>query len=203
MAELWPGGPITLPHRFTHDGVPLEIPELPLHDLLYWLSSAQWWRVYPNSVPEPMLQPLKERLFDPDDPLDMIHLHDVATTLFGRLSGMAPADGTGWWPSVRLANLALGQWPLFHSWCLRNGIRPLAENLMTAVTAAYAWVRDGLTPEQVAKFEQDLWSTPTRVAAPKTEPEALPEHLRREEAGAFLAAMGQALPGEQAMPGVF
>lgn len=203
MTELWPGGPLTLPHEFTHDGVRVVIPELPLNDLLYWLSSGQWWQLYPNSVDPDMLSPLRDRLFDPADPLDMIHLHTVATTLFGRLSGMAPSDGTGWWPAVRLANLAIGQWPLFHSWCVPRGVTPLHGNLMTTVTAAYAWIREGLNPEQLGKLEQDLWATPTSAVGAAVAPEELPEHVRQEEAGAFLAALGEALPGQQNLTGVF
>lgn len=203
MAELWPGGPITLPHRFTHDGVELVIPEQKLTDLLYWLSSGQWWQLYPNAVDPDTMQPLKERLFDPDDHLDMIHLHDVGTRLFGRLSGVAPKDAVGWWPAVRLANMSLTQWPLFHAWCVQHHVDPIGGSLMTTIAAAYAWIRDGLNSDQLAKLEQELWSTPTIAAAPTAAPEELPEHVRQEEAGAFLAAMGESLPGTQALSGIF
>lgn len=203
MAELWPGGPITLPHTFAHDGVEVVIPEQKPADLLYWLSSGQWWQLYPNAADQETLLPLKTRLFDPDDHLDMIHLHDVGTTLFGRLTGMAPTTGTGWWPSVRLAHIAITQWPLFNAWCVQHGVDPLAGTLMSTTGAIYAWIRDGLGPEQLAKFEQELWSTPARASAPSVPIEELPEHVRQDEAGAFLAAMGESLPGAQTMQGVF
>lgn len=200
MAELWPGGPITLPHIFTHDGVELVVPQLPLNELLYWLSSGQWWQLYPNSVDANTMIPLRHRLFDANDPFDLIHLHNVATTLFGRLSGLAPSTGTGWWPAVRLANLALAQWPLFHAWCVSHHITPLEGTLMSTMGAAYAWIRDGLAPEQLSKLEQELWATPARESAPSVPSEELPEHIRQDEAGAFLAAMGESFPGEQPMP---
>lgn len=203
MAELWPGGPLTLPHTLVHDGVQVTIPELPVPDLLYWLGTGQWWRLYPNAVPLDTVDVLRKRLFDPDDPFDLVHLHDVATRVFGRLSGMAPPDGTGWWPAVRLANVVLGQWPLFNSWCTGHGVAPLAGTLMDVVSAAYAWMRDGLVGEPLAKFEQALWETPVHSAAPAAAPEELPEHIRQEEAGAFLMAMGESLPGQQMTPGIF
>lgn len=203
MAELWPGGPLTLPHTFTHDGVELTMPELPTNDLLYWLGTGQWWRLYPNAIGAQAVEPLRAKLFAPEDPFDLIHLHDVGTRLFGRLAGMAPPDGTGWWPSVRLANVAISQWPLYNAWCTGHGIAPLSGSLMTAVSASYAWMRDGLSPEQLAKFEQLLWETPVRAAAPNAEPDELPEHIRQDEAGAFLAAMGESLPGQQVTSGIF
>ena len=219
MAELWPGGPLTLPHRFTHDGTELEIPALPVNELLYWLSSGQWWQLYPNAVSDEQLMPLRARLFDPADDLDLVHLHAVSIKLFGRLAGVTSSKGSGWWPAVRLAHLALSQWPLFNAWCVQRGVSPLQDTLMTAIGASYAWLRDGLPPESVAKLEQELWSAPpaatprTRTAVPGTPaagaaatprtvpvaPDEVPEHIRQEEAGAFLAALGEAMPGQQPM----
>jgi hypothetical protein len=203
VAELWPGGPLTLPHIIVHDGVEMLVPDLPVSDLFHWLSTAQWWRLYPHAVDADVMEPLRVRLFDEDDPLDLVHLHDVATRLFGRLAGMASGSGTGWWASVRLANAAINQWPLFNAWCTGHNVRPLDGTLMTAVAAAYAWMRDGLYGEQMAKFEQALWETPVISSAPVTEPEELPEHLRQEEASAFLVAMGEALPGQKVESGIF
>lgn len=203
MAELWPGGPLTLPHTIVHDGVELTVPELPVTDLFYWLSGAQWWQLYPNALPADTTEPIRTRLFNPDDPFDLVHLHDVATRLFGRLAGMAPLDGTGWWPAVRLANVAIMQWPLFNAWCTGHGVKPLDDTLMTAVGATYAWMRDGLHGEHLAKFEQALWETPARNAASAVEPEELPEHLRQAEASAFLTALGESLPGQQVTTGIF
>jgi hypothetical protein len=114
VAELWPGGPLTLPHTIVHDGVKLTIPELPVIDLFYWLSNAQWWQLYPNALSGEATKPIRARLFNADDPLDLVHLHDVATRLF-----------------------------------------------------------------------------------------ELPEHLRQAEASAFLAALGESLPGEQMTAGIF
>lgn len=203
MGELWPGGPLTLPHTFTHDGVEVTVPELPTPTLLHWLGTGQWWQLYPNAVDPDQTEPLRQRLFDPTDQLDLVHLHDVAIRLFGKLTGMAPPDGTGWWPAVRLANATLAQWPLFHSWCVGHSVDPLHSSLMTTVTAAYAWLRDGLNRDQLAKFEHMLWEIPTIAAAPNAEPTEIPEHVRQEEAGAFLAAMGENLPGQQVAQGIF
>jgi hypothetical protein len=203
VAELWPGGPLTLPHTIVHDGVELAIPALPVTDLFFWLGTGQWWRLYPNAVDPETMDPLRERLFDPHDPFDLIHLHDVATRLFGRLAGMASEPHTGWWPALRLANIAMTQWPQFNAWCTGHNVTPMAGSLMTAVSAAYAWMRDGLYGEHLAKFEQTVWEVPVRSSAPTVEPEELPEHLRQEEASAFLVAMGEPLPGQRVESGVF
>lgn len=203
MAELWPGGPLTLPHKIIHDGVELLVPEIPVNELFYWLATGQWWRLYPNAVDPESMEPIRERLLDPNDPFDLIHLHDVGTRLYGRLAGMASETVTGWWPSVRLTNAAMTQWPLFNAWCISHNVLPFGDTLMTTVSAAYAWLRDGLYGEQLSKLEQSLWETPVRSAAPTTKPEELPEHLRQEEANAFLMAMGEALPGQRVEAGMF
>jgi len=213
VAELWPGGPITLPHKITHDGVELTIPVLAVTDLLYWLSTGQWWRLYPDAVDDEALQPLHKRITDPHDPLDLIHMADVARTLFGRLASTTPKHGTGWWPAVRLAFHALDQWPLFNAWCVEHQIDPLSRDLGHAIGAAYAWRRSGLLPEHLAEFEKDLWSVPALAARPAkstashTAPtpaaaEEIPEHIREQEAGAFLAALGERMPGQQVTPGI-
>lgn len=212
MAELWPGGPINLPHTITHDGVEVTIPEVAVNDLLYWLSTAQWWQLYPNAVDPEALAPLHERILDPDDPFDLIHLADVARTVFGRLASTTPKNGTGWWPAVRLAFHALDQWSLFNAWCVHHAVDPLARDLGHAIGAAYAWRRDGLPPEHLAEFEKDLWSVPAlaarapKVAAARATPapaeQEIPEHVREQEAGAFLAALGEQFPGERVTSGV-
>jgi hypothetical protein len=102
---------------------------------------------------------------------------------------------------VRLANVAIVRWPLFNAWCTAHGVAPFGGTLMTAVSASYAWMRDGLYGEELAKFEQALWETPIRSAAAAAE--ELPEHLRQAEASAFLAALGESLPGEQMTAGIF
>jgi hypothetical protein len=202
VAELWDGGPITLPHSFTHDGVAFTIPELPVTDLLRWLAAGTWWELYPNAVDQEAVEPIRARLFDPDDPLDVIHLHTVATALYGRLAGMGTAQASGWWPALRLANCVMDRWPLFHAWCISKGIiTPLAGTLMSLLGAAYAWLRDGLGPDQLSKVEYELWSVPMRAAAPRAHPDQVPEHIREQEATAFLAALGEQLPGQRPMAG--
>lgn len=204
MAELWPGGPITLPHTLTHDGIELTIPEFPVTDLLYWLSTGQWWCLYPNGITDrAAAEPLNERLNDPDDEFDMIHLHVVGTVLFGRLAGTAPPSGSGWWPAVRLATSALRHWPLFHAWCVGHALDPLSSSLMTVISAAYAWLRETVPDDKIGKFENDLWAAPATASAPAAEPEELPEHIRAQEAQMMLAAMNESLPGQQSFPGVY
>jgi hypothetical protein len=184
----------------THDGVPVTFPDVPVVKLFYWLATGQWWQLYPNSVSAEETAELRERMFDPADHLDLVHMHDVATRIFGRLSGMAPPGGVGWWPAVRLANAAIAEWPVFYAWCTGRGIDPFAGSLMSAVSAVYAWMRDGLNREQLVRFEQLLWEMPARSRGPAPEPAELPEHVRQDEANAFLAALGESMPGQQPPP---
>lgn len=213
MAELWPEGPIVLPHTITHDGVELTIPDLPTTKLLYWLATGQWWQLYPGAVDQAEFKVLYERLFDPDDELDLGHISIVSKRLFGRLAGMAYHSGDGWWPSVRLAADALSRWPLFASWCAVRTIKPLDATLWEAVMMMYGWVRDGLLPQELAKLEQELWSVPQgavgKAAGPESSGDAeakylpedqLPDHVRDEEASAFLSMFSEQVPGGGAAP---
>lgn len=203
MAELWPGGPIELPHTIIIDGVALTIPEQPTGTLLHWLATGSWWHLVPNSVDLGEVLPLLVRLADNDDVFDLEHLWEPAMVLFGRLAGTMPTGrrtgGTGWWPAVRLAASAMSDWPLFSAWCASNNINPMTVPLWQAIAASYAWLRSLVNaPEQMASLEQDIWGPPpiTAMATYVSEPQELPQHVRDEEAALALAALRESMPGE-------
>lgn len=197
MAELWPQGPLTLPHEFTLNGQPMIIPHIPTPTLLGWLRGGQWWQLFPYTIPDSDLTAISLRLLDDDDDLDWYHFHHVGTLLLGGLSGMALADGTsdGYWPARRLAATALNMWPVYSAWCATHGLSPVDRPLYEVMGSIYAWLRSTEGPDEVITLEQKIWEPPPYLAA--VAPEALPQHVRDAEAAAALATLGEMLPGEQ------
>lgn len=197
MAELWPGGPIELPHTFTIDDVELTLPEIPTMRLMHMLATGSWWELLPNSINAMSIWPLAYRLADDQDTFDFEHLWEPAITLFGRLAGTAGRNGgIGWWPAVRLAGSAVVEWPLFNAWCATHGLDPTTAPLWKTIGATYAWVRSTATPENLSKLEQEIWAPPPIVATAAAVDE-VPQHIRDEEAALALAALRERLPGEE------
>lgn len=197
MAELWPGGPVELPHEFTFDGLALVLPEIPVQQLLFWLGTGSWWELIPQSVPFEQILPLIVRLLDPDDEgFDWEQLWEPAITVFAALAGTRPREGVGlgWWAAVRLASTAVAQWPLFTAWCAGRGTDPLEGPLWLVMGRIYAWLRDGRDERAMARLEQEIWAPPpvVKTAVPTAE---LPQHVRDEEAALALKALGEAIPG--------
>lgn len=198
MAELWPGGPIELPHQITIDGIELTLPAIPTPELLYLVATQSWWQLLPNAVDPEQAVPLMERIHDAGDHFDFEHLWDPAILVLGRAAGIAPrkaSSAAAWWAAVRVAGNALGEWPLFSAWCARHDVDITGGPLWKVVAAAYAWLRDQVAPQDLAKLEQQIWAPPP--FAPAAAPEELPEHVRAEEAALALAALRESLPGEQ------
>lgn len=198
MAELWAGGPIELPHTFTIDDVPLEIPQIPTATLLGWLARGTWMRLIPEAIEPMSMLPLLMRFADDRDVFDFEHLWDPAVTLLGRLAGMHSPDGsgTGWWPAVRLAATATAHWPVYTAWCAGRGTGPLDGPLWRVVGSIYGWLRSSRegSEQELAKLDQQIWTPP--VIQHATEPEQLPRHVREEEAKLALAALNETMPGE-------
>lgn len=196
MAELWPGGPVVLPHDFTLDDQPLTIDEVPPTTLLGWLAYGQWWALFPQSV-STGLEAFNVRFHDLDDVFDYEHLHDVATVLFGRMTGMAAlTEGTdGWWPAQRIACTALSDWPRYAAWCATHGQQPAGGQLYEIVARMYAWLRDRAgSGEGLVHLDQQVYAPPPHAAAlPEDE---VPDWLRAEEAASALATLTERLPGE-------
>lgn len=195
MAELWPGGPVELPHRLTIDGQDVLVPEVPTGTLLHWLAARQWWNLLPNGLAPEEATLLMRRCDDEDDPFDFEQLWEPGTRLFGRLAGTAPFEGagTGFWPGARLASTVIVQWPLFAAWCRTHGHVPLDGPLWQTIASAYAWLRETTMPERLAQLEQQIWSPPPVAVA--VEPQELPRHVREEEAALALKALHEAAAG--------
>jgi hypothetical protein len=197
VAELWPGGPVELPHAFIFDGHHLALPEIPTHQLLGWLACGSWWQLLPQSVTFDEIAPLVIRLVDPEDhAFDFEHLWEPAITLFAGLAGTRPLEGgggVGWWPAVRIASTAVTQWTVFAAWCASHGTDPLDGPLWLVIGRIYAWLRDGRTPDALAKLDQQIWAPPAMATA--TTSAELPRHVRDEEAALALRALNETLPG--------
>jgi hypothetical protein len=197
VAELWPGGPIELPHTITLDGLTLTLPATPTFDLLHLMATGSWWNLLPNALPPQERATLLARVFDDEDPLDFEHLWDPAVTLLGRLAGTASrhSGGTGWWPAIRMCAWALGDWPLFNAWCAEHGLDIAAAPPWRATGAIYGWLRTLTPAENLANLEQEIWAPPPFAVA-STSVDELPRHVRDEEAALALAALRETLPGE-------
>lgn len=197
MAELWPDGPIELPHTITIDDVEVEIPQIPTATLLGWLATGSWWSLFPESVDQVRMIPLTLRFIDDADVFDFEHLWLPATTVFGRLAGTHGANSsTGWWPALRLAATATTNWALYTAWCATVGSAPLDGPLWQVIGTIYGWLRAqrGGDEQELAKLEQQIWAPPPAKNA--VVPEQLPRHVRDEEAKLALAALSEAMPGE-------
>lgn len=196
MAELWPGGPIELPHPVEIGGILLTIPHVATFDLLHLIATGSWWQLVPNRLDAEHGQALFERLDDDDDAFDFEHLWEPATALLGRVAGLATRQGgIGWYPAMRLASSALAEWPLFNAWCASVGLDVDAAPPWKAIGGVYAWLRASVSSENLAKMEQEIWAPPPAVV--RASPQQLPRHVRDEEAALALAALREVMPGEE------
>lgn len=196
MAELWPGGPIELPHDITLDGVLITVPEVPSTTLLSWLSIGAWWSLVPAALDPEELMPFLLRFQDEEDEFDYEHLWDVGVVLFGRLAGMGRDGGPGWWPARRLAATAVTHWPQYTAWCAAHGTDPVDGPLWQIMGRVYAWLRERAGPQQVDRLDHQIWEPPPFEASA-----VVPQHVRDEEARMALAALGEVGGGEVAEGG--
>lgn len=194
--ELWPGGPLELPHQITLDGHVIEFPEIPTHRLLGWLSQGMWWELFPNAVDVESFAPFMLRFLDDDDlDIDFEHMWVPAITVFAGLAGTAPREGggIGWWPALRLAASAVVQWQHFSAWCATRNLDPLGGPLWRTIAAVYAWLRELTPPEDLPKLENQIWGPPPGSMSVREEQ---PRHVRDQEAALALAALRETMPGE-------
>lgn len=195
--ELWPDGPLVLPHEFTVDGHPLTVPHIEIHTLVGWLAYGHWWELYPGTIPGDEMMPLTLRWYDDDDPFDYEHLHHVAATLLGRLAGLSgmPGAGDGFWSGQRIAVTALLEWPRYVAWCAAHGRGALDGQLYEVIGAMYAWLCDRCGGgEAIEQLDAQIFAPPPYVTS--ASPEVLPQWVRDEEARAALATLTERLPGE-------
>lgn len=197
MTELWPLGPIVLPHEFVVDGHHFELPEIRSAVLLGWLAAGEWWRLFPGSVDDLPLAPLGRRMRDDHDDFGFVHLHAVATGLMGGLAGLATSTSTGWWPARRLAAAAVSTWPSYSAWCASHATPTLDKPLHEVIGGIYAWVRSGVPPQGWEVLDHNIWAPPPYVRSPAATADHLPEHVREAEAAAAMATLMETLPGEQ------
>jgi hypothetical protein len=195
VAELWPHGPLTLPHEIRIDGHSVLIPEVPTATLLGIIARGCWWEFFPVFADPATMEPVLWRFYDDDDPFEFEHLWTIATILLGRLSGMATIDGStdGWWPARRMAATALGDWASYAAWCATHGCDPLDGPLYRVVGAIYGWLIDRAGYEGRSKLDQQIFGPPPHVPINQA---AVPRHLRDAEAAMALAALREAGAGD-------
>jgi hypothetical protein len=200
VSELWANGPLELPHEFWVDDRFQLLPEIPTATLLGWAAYGSWWELYPASVESGQMLALMRRFADDDDEYDYEHLYDVASTLFGRLSGLASPDGVndGWWPARRLAATALAEWPSYSAWCAAHGNAPIAGPLHQVMGAIFGWLIDRAGPDGYDKLAQQVFDPPPHALTANVR--VLPQAIRDQEAALALASLGERLPGEEFVP---
>jgi hypothetical protein len=199
VAELWPGGPIELPHDFLIDDEAMTLPATPVPKLLHWLGTGNWAALFPLSVDPHAVEPVLRRFVDHDGDLDYEHLYDAATLLWGHLAGTASADGSqgGWWPAMRLAATALHSWPAYCAWCAAHGTDPLGGPLWRVVTSIYGWLQSNVPDGRgAADLERDIWAPPPEPRGPAAAAAVPSAAVREQEAAMALASLGQLMPGE-------
>lgn len=186
MTELWPGGPIELPHRFRHDGVDLVLPTVPNATLLDLLTYGRWSHFYPGLIPEGHGWELELRYADPTDVAFEWHqFHWVARTLLGRIAGTmrqrpGQADDDGYLAARVLSGRVLFNWPEFAAWCARHGFNdPMDRPFWLLMGAAYGWQQEAhaTSAELLAELDRMLWPPrPALPPPPEADPEAEAEH---------------------------
>ncbi|KGI79380.1 hypothetical protein IL38_24090 [Actinopolyspora erythraea] len=191
MAELWPGGPISLPHQVTLDGVSCTIPELDTATVVGVLARGAWWEIVPNALPDDERTEIARRLDDDHDPLEFEHLWLVATTVLARLSGATAHGGShGWHSAQRIAATMAASWIDYVSWCATKGFTPLSGPVWQTIGSGLACLRES------QQEETDLTQLEAKLFAPGPQPSSVPRHTPEEEARAALAALDETLPGE-------
>ena len=192
MGELWPGGPLELPHRFEHSGVPVTLPHVENVALLELLAYGRWSHFYPGLMPEGQGWELEIRLWDQrDHTVDIRHLYWVASTLLGRIAGMyryRPADprdpitwpeyeDSGYRAARQLSAWVLFNFPEFSGWCAARTLNPLDVPYWMLMGAAYQWQVElrGHDPDAIATLHEHLWPpTPEGMQAELPESAAPP-----------------------------
>ncbi len=195
MSELWPLGPIVLPHDFWVDGQLITLPEVPIPRLFGWLAYGQWWELFPALADPTQIHAFTRRFAADDDEFDYEHWHDVATLIFGRMTGFAALDGSsdGWWPGRRLAASAVAALPVYLAYCAEHGQGPFDGTLHAVLGRVYAWLRAYTDPAKLDQLDRTLYEIPTSVAANGA---AVPKSVADAEAALALAALTEMLPGD-------
>lgn len=168
MAERWKGGPVELPHEFTHAGVRIMLPAVSTEWLLETLAYGRWTDFYPGLVPEGLTWQLDMRMADPRDRvIDIWQFGWVARTLLGRVAGtfryrpdpQPPDDG---YTAARvLSARVLFNWPQFAAWCATRNLDPLGVPFWMLMGAAYAWQQElNPTAELASQLDALLWPMP-------------------------------------------
>ena len=183
MGELWPGGPLELPHAFEHSGVRVQLPYVDNATLLEILAYGRWSHFYPGLMPEGQGWELELRLGDQRDRAFDIHtLYWVASTLLGRIAGMyryRPADpsdpiafpeyeDSGYRAARQLSAWVLFNWAEFAGWCAGRALNPLEMPFWLMMGAAYRWQLElrGDDQDAVLELQETLWPPSADRAQP-------------------------------------
>lgn len=195
MTEPHLGPPAATPLTFDVDGQRYTLPALATRT---WLSALVleppgcWWQLIPARLAADGGDRLYMRIRDPDDPLDLDDLEQIATRV------LTAVLGTDFWAATRLAQHAYANWFAFDGWCwTRGAASPLELPISRVLTGVFAW-RVGLCEKdaEVTRLQHEIWAGPPATTASGRERRDLPTWATdgREEAAFddFLSMVGTA-----------
>lgn len=182
------GPPEPLPLTFTLDGQSYTLPVLDTRtvlDALVLEPPGCWWQLVPMQLTG--AHRLHERLFTPEDSLDLDDLEQVAESVLARLLGMDFHAGR------RLAVSAYANWMVFDGWSYSCGRDPLSEPIGRLVSACYTWRRSLCQKEsELRRLDSDVWAAPPATTASGAPRDPTPSSWSDDaEEASFMAAMSQ------------
>jgi hypothetical protein len=170
------------------DGEDYTLPDL---DTRTWLEALvlkrpySWLAIIPAELAPADQDRLWERLFDPDDDLDLDDLEVVAETV------LTEACGMDFDPACQLALSAYGNWLLFDGWCTSVGLDPLRVPVSRLLAATYTWRRSLCSDKKdLAKLDNEIWVSPPPLTASGRSRDQTPRDWSDErEEETFLSAL--------------
>lgn len=136
MSAGWPGGRGSVRLVVDFGGYSrLAAAEVPRDGLLLaeWAAESDWPRLFPGAASGPDAAWWHERLEDPEDGLDLLHLRGIAYALAEQVYAVP------FWAARRLARSARANWFGFCSWCAAAGLDPTGLPVDVLLAAVWAW----------------------------------------------------------------
>ena len=153
MAELYPGGPVTLPCRISVAGEVVAARFVSAPTIAYYVATAQWG-VLANKlfiVPDR----IQDRMADLDDEFDAEDLAQAAILLSVRLSG-AGDDILAWRVMMHMCGVMVQDWMTIVGRLAAIGIDPETAQFWRIIAAVRHLITDGASGEYRAWVERTL-----------------------------------------------
>lgn len=153
MAELYPGGPVTLPCRISVAGETVEARFVPAPAIAYYAATGQWGVLADKMFVVPAS--LRARMDDLDDDFDSEDLVKAAILLAIRLSG-AGDDIVGWRIMMHMSGVMVREWLTIVGRLAAIGIDPEKAPFWRVIAAVRHLITDGASADYRAWVERTL-----------------------------------------------